>query len=163
MLLVPLTAACMTWAAHSYELPEAYLYAILKQEAGHVGEAVHNKNGTDDLGPFQINTAWGPDIGRYWRIPTTQALERVKNNGCANAIIATAIFKKMLIETKGDYAKAIGFYHSHTEALAAPYRSRVLQIAAKYVQRLLPAPVYRIPTPRYLSPLWSGKQNTSTR
>ncbi len=165
MALIPLTVACMTWAATSYELPQPYLYAILKTEAGHVGQAVHNKNGTDDLGPFQVNSAWGPAIGKYWHIPVAQALVRVRDNGCSNAIIATAIFKKYLIEAKGDYPKAIGYYHSHTEALAATYRKAVLLTAANLTRPIVskPAPVYRVPQPKYLSPLWSEKDNPSRR
>jgi hypothetical protein len=125
-----LTAACLAAAAHSYRLPPVYLYAILETEGGRVGQAVANTNGSYDLGPFQINSAWGKAIGQYWRIPVPLALERVRDNGCANAIIAAAILKKALIETKGDYPKAIGFYHSHTEALAAVYRKTVLDTAA---------------------------------
>ena len=131
MLLAPLTAACLAVAAHAYRLPEPYLYAILKTEGGSVGQAVHNKNGTDDLGPFQINTAWGPAIGRYWHVSVPRALEHVRDDGCANALIASAILKKMLIETRGDFPKAIGFYHSHTAALAATYRDAVLGTAEK--------------------------------
>lgn len=151
----------MTWAAHSYELPQTYLYAILKTEGGHVGQAVRNTNGTDDLGPFQVNSAWGPAIGKYWHIPAAKALERVRDDGCGNAIIAAAIFKKYLIEAKGNYPKAIGFYHSHTEALASTYRKAVLLTAANLARPTFTkaAPVYKIATPKYLSPLWSGKDN----
>ena len=119
MFLAPLTAVCLAASAHAYHLPEVYLHAILTTEGGQVGQQVHNTNGTYDLGPFQINTVWGPAIGRYWHIPVTRALERVRDDGCANALIASAILKKMLIETKGDFPKAIGFYHSHTAARAA--------------------------------------------
>ena len=59
MFLAPLTAACLATAAHAYHLPEIYLYAIVQTEGGRVGQAVHNTNGTDDLGPFQINTSMG--------------------------------------------------------------------------------------------------------
>jgi hypothetical protein len=131
VFLAPLTAVCLATAAHAYHLPETYLYAILKTEGGSVGQAVHNKNGTDDLGPFQINTAWGPAIGRYWHVSVPRALEHVRDDGCANALIASAILKKMLIETRGDFPKAIGFYHSHTAALAATYRDAVLGTAEK--------------------------------
>jgi hypothetical protein len=134
VFLAPLTAACLAAAAHSYHLPETYLYAILRTEGGRVGQAVHNTNGTDDLGPFQINTAWGPAIGRYWHVSVPRALEHVRDDGCANAIIASAILKKMLIETRGDFPKAIGFYHSHTPARAASYRDAVLDVAAKLVR-----------------------------
>jgi hypothetical protein len=132
MLLAPLTAACLATAAHAYQLPPIALYAILKTEGGHVGQIVHNRNGTDDLGPFQINTGWGPAIGRYWRMPVPQALERVKDDGCANAIIASAILRKFLNESRGDLPKAIGFYHSHSEGLAASYRIMVFLTAAEF-------------------------------
>ncbi len=154
MFLAPLTAACLVAAANSYRLPPVYLYAIVKTEGGRVGQAVRNTNGTYDLGPFQINSAWGPAIGRYWRMPVPQALERVRDNGCANAIIAAAILKKFLIETKGDYPKAIGYYHSHTAALAATYRNAVLDTAAILLRPVAPpGPVYRVPTPHYIARL----------
>jgi hypothetical protein len=154
VLLAPLTAACLATAAHAYHLPELYLYAILKTEGGQVGQAVLNANGTYDLGPFQINSSWGPAIGRYWHVSVSTALQHVRDNGCANALIASAILKKMLIETKGDFPKAIGYYHSHTPALAAQYRNTVLEKAEKYSRgtgkpatatpSLPPAPVARI-------------------
>jgi hypothetical protein len=131
VFLAPLTAACLSVAAHAYHLPETHLYAILMTEGGHVGQAVLNKNGTYDLGPFQINTVWGPAIGRYWHVSVPRALEHVRDDGCANAMIASAILKKLLIETRGDFPKAIGFYHSHTAALAATYRNAVLGTAEK--------------------------------
>jgi hypothetical protein len=49
-------------------------------------------------------------------------------------LIASAILKKMLIETRGDFPKAIGFYHSHTPARAATYRDAVLDAAAKFAK-----------------------------
>jgi len=134
VLLAPLTAFCLAASAHAYHLPEVYLHAILKTEGGQVGQQVRNTNGTYDLGPFQINTVWGPAIGRYWHIPATRALERVRDDGCANALIASAILKKMLIETKGDFPKAIGYYHSHTAALAASYRDIVFDVAEKFTK-----------------------------
>jgi hypothetical protein len=152
VFLAPLTAACLAAAAHNYQLPQVYLTAILKTEGGRVGQAVRNTNGTYDLGPFQINSAWGPAIGRYWHMPAPRALLWVRDNGCANATIASAILRKYLNETKGDYPKAIGFYHSHTEALAAVYRQAVLHAAAKLLRPAAsPAPAYRVPVPRYIS------------
>jgi hypothetical protein len=147
VLLAPLTAACLATAAHAYHLPEIYLYSIMRTEGGKVGQAVLNTNGTYDLGPFQINTSWGPAIGRYWRVSVPTALQYVRDNGCANALIASAILKKMLIETKGDFPKAIGYYHSHTPALAGQYRNMVLERAEKYVQKSRTASPSLPPTP----------------
>ena len=116
-------------AARAYQLPPDYLYAILATEHGRVGQTVENKNGTSDLGPFQINTRWGPALGRYWRISTADALVRVRDDGCANAIAATAILKKVVNEARGDLPTALGLYHSHSPELAEPYRERVLIFA----------------------------------
>ena len=64
-------------------------------------------------------------------------------------LIASAILKKMLIETKGDFPKAIGYYHSHTPALAVKYRDMVLGRAEKYVQKMRPSGPSLPPTPSY--------------
>jgi hypothetical protein len=128
-MLAPLTAVCLTAASQAYQIPPNYLYSILTTEGGRVGEATLNRNGTEDLGPFQINSAWGPAAGKYWHISVPQAIVRVRDDGCANALIASAILRKFLIETRGDLPKAIGFYHSHSEAKAASYRTAVLAAA----------------------------------
>jgi hypothetical protein len=122
-------------AARAYQLPSNYLYAILAAEHGRVGQAVENRNGTSDLGPFQINTRWGPALGRYWRISTAEALLRVRDDGCANATAATAILKKAVNEAHGDLPTALGFYHSHSWELAEPYRERVLTFAENLQER----------------------------
>ena len=54
--LRPLTADCVLDAAHSSGMPAAALFAILATEGGKTGEALSNKNGTWDMGPFQVNT-----------------------------------------------------------------------------------------------------------
>lgn len=125
-MLAPLTAACLAAAAHAYQIPESYLYAILAVEGGRVGEAVSNRNGTSDLGPFQINTSWGDAIARYWRLPVSEALSRVRDDGCANALIATAILKRDENETAGDMVAALGLYHAHSPTLARRYKAKVL-------------------------------------
>ncbi len=129
MVLAPLTAACLVAAAGAYQLPPTYLYAILATEGGRVGQAVANPNGTSDLGPFQVNTIWGPAIARYWHVSIAQALERVRDDGCANAVIASAILRREFNQTRGDLPKALGFYHSHSASVAEPYRRKVLSVA----------------------------------
>ena len=125
-MLTPLTAVCLAAAAHAYRIPENVLYAIMAVEGGRVGQAVPNPNGTHDLGPFQINTAWGPAVARYLGEPVEQALARVRDDGCANAVIATAILKQCLTETHGDRRLALGLYHSRDPELAEPYRRKAL-------------------------------------
>jgi hypothetical protein len=129
MILAPLTAACLAAAAGAYRIPENYLYAILAVEGGRVGQAVPDKNGTSDLGPFQVNTRWGRSLAQYWSLPVSDALERVRDDGCANAVAASAILKGVLDEAHGDLATALGLYHSHSRELREPYRNKVLTIA----------------------------------
>ena len=54
--LRPLTVECVFDAARASGMPAAALFAILATEGGKTGEALSNRNGTWDLGPFQINT-----------------------------------------------------------------------------------------------------------
>jgi Transglycosylase SLT domain len=129
MPLIALTSACIAIAARAYQLPPIYLYAILAAERGHVGQAVENKNGSSDLGPFQINTQWGPALGRYWGVSNAEALARIRDDGCANAIAAAAVLKGFVNESNGDMPTALGFFHSHSINLAQVYREHVLSVA----------------------------------
>ena len=52
----PLTADCVLDAARVSGMPVAVLFAILATEGGKMGEALSNKNGTWDMGPFQVNS-----------------------------------------------------------------------------------------------------------
>ena len=131
-MLAPLTAACLAAAAHAYQLPQSYLYAILATEGGQVGQAVTNTNGSRDLGPFQINSVWGPAMARYWQVSVPRALERARDDGCANALVAAAIMRNSMSEAKGDLTRAVGLFHSHTEVLAGPYRVRILTAAERF-------------------------------
>jgi hypothetical protein len=125
-MLAPLTAVCLTAAAHAYQIPEHYLYGILAVEGGRVGESIEDANGTRDLGPFQVNSTWGSAIAQYWHVPHDRALDRVRDDGCANAIVATAILRSYANEARGDIPMAIGLYHSHSPRLAKQYRAKVV-------------------------------------
>ena len=113
-------------SASAYRLPETDLYAILAVEGGRVGQAVASAGGSSDLGPFQVNSRWGPALGRFWGVSTEDALSRLKNDGCANAVAATAILRGAVTETNGDLVAAIGLYHSHSARLAKRYRTKAL-------------------------------------
>lgn len=125
-MLAPLTAACLTAAAYAYQIPESYLYAILATEGGKVGQAIVNRNGTKDLGPFQINSIWGPVIGRFWGISAEDALVHVRDDGCASAVVAAAILRQCTTDARGDLPKALGLYHSPRPELAKRYREKVM-------------------------------------
>jgi hypothetical protein len=125
-MLAPLTAACLAAAAHAYQVAADYLYAILAVEGGRVGQSVLDENGTRDLGWFQIDTSWGPAIARFWGLSAEEAIMRVRDDGCANAVIAAAVLKECTNEAHGDITKALGLYHSHRVNLARRYRDKAL-------------------------------------
>ena len=131
-MLYALTAACIATAAASYQLPTSALYAVLATEGGQIGHAVHNKNGTSDLGPFQINTTWAKAFAQFWALPNRDAaILELRDNGCANAIAASAILAGYRVEAHGDLPTALGYYHSHRADRAAGYRTKVLTIASR--------------------------------
>ena len=76
---LPVPVACIWQAAGYYRLPPLALVGILGVEGGRPGQAVRNTDGSEDLGPMQINSRWLPLLSRY-------GLTRAKILGdpCAN-------------------------------------------------------------------------------
>ena len=141
-MLAQLTAACIATAAGAYHIPLPTFYAILRVEGGMVGAASVNPNGTEDLGPFQINTSWLPALRAYFRLRDNRAsYELIRDNGCANATAAAAI---LLYEWRraGRLDLAVAWYHSHDPLLGRAYLGRV---SAAQSALLRPQPS-RLPT-----------------
>lgn len=104
-------------------MPLQALVGLMAVEAGHVGGVNPNTNGTDDLGVMQINTTW---VGRLERFHWTAY--RLTYNGCLNVLAGAWILKYYWDREGGGPAtiwKAIGDYHSHSEALALRYENQV--------------------------------------
>lgn len=115
----PLTAACVVDAARASGMPVAALFAILATEDGKTGEALSNRNGTWDLGPFQINTIHLKDLAAMGIAP-----ESVLRDGRVNAYAAAWLLRQEYRRT-GDFWQAIGTYHSRTPQRRDAYVRRV--------------------------------------
>lgn len=115
----PLTAACVLDAARASGMPAAALFAILATEGGKTGEALRNKNGTWDMGPFQVNTAHVNELAAMGIAPET-----VLRDGRINAYAAAWLLRKEYRRT-GDLWQAIGAYHSRTPQRRNAYIRRV--------------------------------------
>ena len=63
-------ADCLKRAAADYDVPAMLLLAIIKQESGgRLGVRSRNSNGTEDLGPAQLNTgSWVPYFSKKYGI-----------------------------------------------------------------------------------------------
>ena len=116
-MIAQLTTACFLAAAQAYAVPPESLYSVLRVEGGWVGLAKPNfrKNGTvrsEDLGPFQINTAWLPTFTLYWKQPTSgSTYVLLRDDGCASAYAASAILRYHWQQT-GSLDKAVAYYHA---------------------------------------------------
>lgn len=98
-------AACLTQAAQRYQLPDYLLWAIVSKEGGRPGTVSQNSNGTQDLGPAQINTSWRTELARYG-ITTHQLIW----DYCANVQVAAWILAKGAA-LKGDWFQGVMAYH----------------------------------------------------
>ena len=117
--LHPLTADCVLDAARVSGMPVAALFAILATEGGRMGEALSNKNGTWDLGGFQINTVHLKDLAAMGISP-----DAVLRDGRVNAHAAAWLLRKECRRT-GNLWQAIGAYHSRTPHRRDAYIRRV--------------------------------------
>lgn len=106
-------AECIRRAAGGKPWLEKTLWGLRDQEAGWLGAAVRNTNGSHDLGPLQINSWWVPKIAALVGRPQANVRVWLMHDPCFNAGAAQWIFLSAL-RTTGDFWKAVGVYHSPT-------------------------------------------------
>jgi len=122
--------ACMLATAQFYHLPPRVLPSIQAVEGGFAGAIHPNKDGSDDLGVMQINTAWVQPIARYTHMSEASVQSRLVADECFNIAAAGLILRSYMTEARGDVMTAIGYYHSHTGALSRAYQAKVWASAA---------------------------------
>ena len=115
----PVTTGCIQAAAQRYRVEPLLILAILKTEGGRPGLARRNTNGTYDLGPMQVNTLWVKRAGLN--------AQELRDHGCYNVFVGTAILANELVHTPHDMGAGIGNYHSRTPKHHARYRRLVQQ------------------------------------
>lgn len=131
--------ACMLAVSQFYHLPPRVLPSIHVVEAGYPGSISRNFNGTGDLGVMQVNSRWVPYLAHSWHLSPRVVAERLIREPCFNIASAGAIMRIYLDEAHGDVVRAVGYYHSHTPALAGDYQIRVIRAAYRLFGR--PAPI----------------------
>ncbi len=123
--------ACMIAVSQFYALPPRALPAIQAVEGGTVGFVRRNADGSEDLGPMQVNSRWIAPIAAATGDSPERVRGRLVDDGCFNVAAAGAILRIYLDEAGGALLPAIGNYHSHTPALHGAYRERVLAAARR--------------------------------
>lgn len=118
-LISPVTSACIQAAAQRYRVEPVLILAILSTEGGRPGLARLNRNGSYDLGPMQVNTLWVSRAGLN--------AQQLRDHGCYNVFVGTAILANELVRSAGDMGAGIGNYHSRTPKHHERYRRQVRQ------------------------------------
>jgi hypothetical protein len=111
------------------------LPSIQAVECGRPGLVSHNADGSDDLGPMQVNSRWTPRFAALVRQPEPLVRTRLIDDPCFNIAAAGAIMRVYLNEAHGDLLVAVGWYHSHTAARGLAYRDQVLRAAERLFVR----------------------------
>lgn len=118
---------CSIAAAQRFGLPPSVMLAVAQIEGGRPGQAVRNTNGTYDLGPMQLNTAWLATL-RPYGVDPRWALA----GGCYPYQLAAWRIRGHLVRDGGDYWTRVANYHSRTPAQNRPYRAQVIVSAGRW-------------------------------
>lgn len=117
---------CIEEAAVRHRLPPSLIRAILRVEGGQAGRVSHNRNGSFDIGPMQINSIWLPEIRARGG-----SLELILHHRCANIEFGAWLLGRELAGAdparleRATFWRAVGNYHSRTPALNRAYAARV--------------------------------------
>ena len=122
---------CVRVAARVNGVPPAVLLMLLQVEGGRLGEVSGNRNGTVDIGPFQVNEIWLPAVAQHWGMTVAEAFPILRDNFCGNADAAAWVLRGALADAHGDFWEGVGRYHSARSDLKAAYLRRVLAAARR--------------------------------
>lgn len=128
-------AACLSASAKNAGVPQGVLLVLLYVEDGRPGMVSPNSNGTADLGPMQVNTAWVDRIARRWHSTHARTYAALRDSSCANIEAGAWILGQAMQETHGDLWQAVAFYHSHTPRYGEAYLRRFYDITKKMMTR----------------------------
>lgn len=124
----PVPIACVRSAADHYHLPKLALIGIMKVEGGRVGTVHRNGDGSEDLGPMQINTRWLGILKKYGATRT-----RLIHDACTN-VWAGAWILALNYSKDRDIWMAIGHYHSYRKDESRRYRRKVAVRIVRWVR-----------------------------
>jgi hypothetical protein len=122
---------CSISAAVKYQVPANIVLAIAEKERGKPWQWTINKNGTQDVGSMQFNTAYIADLARYG-ITTSD----VAAAGCYSFELAAWRLRQHLFKDNGDLWTRAANYHSRTAQYNHVYRADLIRKAAKWADWL---------------------------
>jgi hypothetical protein len=147
-MLNQVAAVCIHAAAQMYALPPPIIEAVLAVEGGRRGTVSRNADGSEDLGPAQINTFWLPTLARQYAVPPEEIRHFLIYDDCFNVAISAWILRSE-IDRSGDFWAGVSRYHSRTPQRAEAY---LRKIVAKIVELFGPGVFSAAPPPDRRSP-----------
>lgn len=129
------TVDCVIKASTKHKVPANVLLAIASVEHGLNGQYVKNKNGSFDIGHFQINSYhWNKNgLFNHTGIETKDIAWR----GCMNAELAAWMLKNHLNEqVDQDYWTKAANYHSKTKKYNKQYKRKLMAYSKKWAEWL---------------------------
>lgn len=120
----PDVGGCIRSTAGKRSWLEKTLWGLYDQERGWIGAELRNGNGTDDLGPLQVNSSWVPVIARQMHRNERDVRRWLRDDACFNVGVAAWLFLSGYGRIR-DYWGAIGDYHSPTRWRARRYAQGV--------------------------------------
>ncbi len=121
LLIHDVPIECINRAAIRYAVPAKVIISVLAIEGGEKGTVHSNQNGTEDLGPMQINSTWLPQFERF-----QITREDLINNPCLNVNVGAWILSQKIKEGKY-YWQGVAGYHSFTPQLNANYKNKLIE------------------------------------
>ncbi|HEX8989054.1 MAG TPA: lytic transglycosylase domain-containing protein [Rhodocyclaceae bacterium] len=131
----PPSMSCLVREADRNGVDPYVLLAVMKTEGGRPGELALNRNGTIDLGPMSVNTAWLPSLARHYRVAEPELKRRLALDGCANVAAGALILGRKISES-GNVWEGVANYHSGNPARQGRYLMRVYASLSRIVARL---------------------------
>jgi hypothetical protein len=144
LAVTPAHADCIDDAAARHGVHPQVLRAIGWHESRLRPEAeALNRNGTRDIGAFQINSVHLPRLVRHG------IDARALKDGCVSSEVAAWHYRQQ-VERHGNTWRAVGAYHSNTPARAAWYANAIVSVLMRW--RVVPAGPLPYPASATLAP-----------
>lgn len=127
----PVTMTCVMAEAAKQQIDPAVLLAVLRTENGRTGKVTKNRNGSYDVGPFQINNSRSSPI---WKLAGQMGMSveqfgtKLAYDGCFSAGIGAWMLRHKINLAGNNVWKGVQWYNS-ANAVGKRY---VVKVANKY-------------------------------
>jgi hypothetical protein len=134
----PLTASCIERSAKFVGVDELALWVILRTEGGYLGSVHRNTDGSDDLGPFQINSRTLLSLAARLDLSYEQLVRMARDEGCPAVFLAGFILREKIAGRTGtDLWNGLADYNSK---MPEPHRRYLARLRKSYYALTQQAP-----------------------